>query len=525
MSLPIEFLNRMKDMLGEEYEAFLNSMGQERSYGLRINPLHPVSPEALVDKFGLKRIPWASEGYFYDPSTRPGHNILHEAGAYYIQEPSAMLPAELADVKPGEYVCDLCASPGGKSTQVLGKLGEKGFLLSNEIVPQRARVLSQNIERYGSTITCVTNEDTSTLATQFADFFDVCIVDAPCSGEGMFRKDDTAVCEWSPENVIKCQERQLDILENANVMLKDGGRLVYSTCTFAPQEDEVVIAAFLGKHPEYELVEGNISRCGEISLPGDNEHNTAEPSHDNAKEEIKCSYEITGGNPDWAVKYGDGQVDEELVNRIGLEKAYRVWPHKTHGEGHFAALLIKKLNKDLINAVCREEKDSNVKLGKAKGNRSARGAVKGDILDAKQGFLQFAKEALNVPDNFCEDSHFVMFGDHVYLVPGCLQSACATGFRGYSLERCGLELGELHNGRFLPAHALSHALNQRFFKNIINVDEKDAAKYICGETINAQVEKGWALVCFMGAPLGLGKVSGNVVKNHYPKGLRINGYK
>lgn len=295
--LPELFLKRMQEMLGDEYEAFLQSYEQEKYQALRLNSLKKTKggesaatvlaprKEAcreplfwLGEKTGfhLREVPWAKDGYYYEKEDQPGKHPYHEAGLYYIQEPSAMAPVTLLEVQPGERVLDLCAAPGGKSTQIAAALQGKGLLISNEIHPARAKILSENIERMGIRNACVTNETPQHLSQLFPEYFDRILVDAPCSGEGMFRKNEEACGEWSPENVELCADRQDEILDCAAQMLLPGGRLVYSTCTFAPQENEGSINRFMERHPEFFLV-----------------------------------------------------------------KTLRLWPHHIQGEGHFAAVLEK----------------------------------------------------------------------------------------------------------------------------------------------------------------------------------------
>ena len=202
-----------------------------------------------------KKVSWANEAYYFDENVRPGKHPYHEMGLYYIQEPSAMSAAALLAPKPGMRVLDLCAAPGGKSTQLATYLGDSGLLVSNEINTQRSRILSQNIERMGIKNAIVTNEDSFVLASHFPGFFNAIQVDAPCSGEGMFRKLPEAIEQWSMENVAICAERQKEILDNAAVMLKPGGTIVYSTCTFSKEENEDVIEYFLERHPDFTLEE------------------------------------------------------------------------------------------------------------------------------------------------------------------------------------------------------------------------------------------------------------------------------
>ncbi len=284
--LPEAFLTRMKAQLGEEFEAFLQSLERPRAVALRHNPLKGAMPEL---PFAKEPVPWEPRGFYYDPQARPGLHVYHEAGVYYLQEASAMAPVALLDPQPGERICDLCAAPGGKTTQIAGRMLGKGFLLCNEFSPKRARILSRNIERMAVANALVTNEDTAVLADRFPGFFDRVLVDAPCSGEGMFRKEEAAVTDWSQETVEMCARRQGEILRNAARMVRPGGRLVYSTCTFAPEENEEAVAAFLERHPEF------------------------------VPEKTDAPW-FAPGEPG----------------------CHRLWPHKLLGEGHFAAVLRKE---------------------------------------------------------------------------------------------------------------------------------------------------------------------------------------
>ena len=298
--LPEAFLQRMEAQLGSEYPAFLESLERPRAVALRFNPLKGERP---VLPFVGAPVPWEPEGFYYDPETRPGLHVYHEAGVYYLQEASAMAPVALLDPKPGERVCDLCAAPGGKTTQIAGRMLGQGFLVCNEINPKRAKILSRNIERMGVANALVTNEHPETLASRFPGFFDRVLVDAPCSGEGMFRKEEAAVTDWSQETVQMCARRQREILDSAARLVRPGGRLVYSTCTFAPEEDEETVAAFLEAHPEF----------------------TPEP--------VEAPWFVPGENA-----------------------SYRMWPHKLLGEGHFAAVLRKTQGESGEVPACPGEK-------------------------------------------------------------------------------------------------------------------------------------------------------------------------
>lgn len=261
MNLPIEFEKKMKAFLGDEWDDFLYSYDNNRFQALRFNTLKVQSQEERMRILKTlkissdKKVSWANEAYYFDENVRPGKHPYHEMGLYYIQEPSAMSAAALLAPKPGMRVLDLCAAPGGKSTQLATYLGDSGLLVSNEINTQRCRILSQNIERMGIKNAIVTNEDSFVLASHFPGFFNAIQVDAPCSGEGMFRKLPEAIEQWSMENVAICAERQKEILDNAAVMLKPGGVIVYSTCTFSKEENEDVIEYFLERHPDFTLEE------------------------------------------------------------------------------------------------------------------------------------------------------------------------------------------------------------------------------------------------------------------------------
>lgn len=261
MNLPIEFEKKMKAFLGNEWDDFLYSYDNNRFQALRFNTLKVQSQEERMRILKTlkisseKKVSWANEAYYFDENVRPGKHPYHEMGLYYIQEPSAMSAAALLAPKPGMRVLDLCAAPGGKSTQLATYLGDSGLLVSNEINTQRSRILSQNIERMGIKNAIVTNEDSFVLASHFPGFFNAIQVDAPCSGEGMFRKLPEAIEQWSIENVAICAARQKEILDNAAVMLKPGGTIVYSTCTFSKEENEDVIEYFLERHPDFTLEE------------------------------------------------------------------------------------------------------------------------------------------------------------------------------------------------------------------------------------------------------------------------------
>lgn len=258
--LPAAYTTMIGEMLGQEADAFLQSFTAPRTQGLRFNSLKKHSDSGqyafrnTISLFDLKPIPWCQEGYYYEEPVRPGRHPYHSAGLYYIQEPSAMSAAELLAPVPGETVLDLAAAPGGKTTHIASLMQGNGLLVSNEIHPERAKILAENVERLGIAHALVTSATPGELAIRFPEAFDRIMLDAPCSGEGMFRKDADAINEWSQEHVIMCSSRQWDILQDAYSMLKPGGHLAYSTCTFNRKENEEIVDRILNSYPDMELI-------------------------------------------------------------------------------------------------------------------------------------------------------------------------------------------------------------------------------------------------------------------------------
>ena len=353
MNLPEDFKIKMKALLKDEYEAFIQSYEEGKQQGLRINTLK-VSINDFLQKspFQLEKIPWVKEGFFYKEDERPGKHPYHEAGLYYIQEPSAMAVGELVDPQPGEKVLDLCAAPGGKTTHMAIKMKGEGLLVANEIHPNRAKILSQNVERMGIRNAVVTNETPERLAGRFQGYFDRILVDAPCSGEGMFRKDPVARSEWSLDNVALCSSRQSDIIKRAAEMLRPGGRLVYSTCTFSPEENEGVINQFISETADFMI------------------------------EEIQVYDGFEKGRTDW--------IPEPTT---GIEHTIRLWPHHLQGEGHFIAVLRKN-----------DGEDSSKKHQYAETLRDQK---------TLKDYLKFADENLQMTPK----GDYVLFGDQLYLLP------------------------------------------------------------------------------------------------------------
>ena len=248
--LPPQFIENMREMLGAELPAFLRALEDSPALALRLNPRR-AGAEAVAEAYVDSPVPWAASGRYLRPDARPGAVIAHWGGAYYVQEASAMAPAAVLDARPGERVLDLCAAPGGKSTQIAAGMDNRGLLVSNDPEPARAKVLAGNLERMGAANAVVTNALPGKLAPRLKEFFDAILVDSPCSGEGMFRRDPDARREWNPLSPAGCAARQSEILDRAAAMLKPGGRLVYSTCTFNRLENEGSIQGFLTRHPEF----------------------------------------------------------------------------------------------------------------------------------------------------------------------------------------------------------------------------------------------------------------------------------
>lgn len=450
INLPEEFQVKMKNLLQDEFDDFLKSYTEEKSKGLRVN-VFKISKEHFlqINPFHLEAIPWVNNGFYYSDQDKPGKHPYHEAGLYYVQEPSAMAVGELVAPKPGERVLDLCAAPGGKTTHLAEKMKQTGLLVANEIHPSRAKILSQNVERMGIKNALVLNETPERLAERFPNFFDKILVDAPCSGEGMFRKDPEACGEWSLNNVLLCADRQIHILEKAAVMLKGGGKLVYSTCTFSPEENEGVISYFLNRHPDFEL------------------------------EEVTLYDGFSKGRPDWTLN-GEKEV----------ERTIRLWPHKLRGEGHFIAVL-RKIEGTEVASFKREEGIKNKKWLK--------------------DFYSFTDEHLRkIPSG-----KHIIFGEHLYLIPEEMPS-----LHQLKVLRPGLHLGTFKKNRFEPAHAFALALKEEEVVNQWNFSSTEIIPYLKGESIEAKGEKGWYLIQVDGYSIGWGKLVNNILKNHFPKGLR-----
>ncbi len=484
--LPGAFAERMQRLLGGEYEAFEAGYRQERQYGLRRNLLKGTEEEFVrVMPFPLEKVLWTREGYYYGADVRPGRHVLHEAGAYYIQEPSAMAVVEALDPQPGEKILDLCAAPGGKSTQIAGRMQGQGLLVSNEIVGERARILSQNVERMGVAGCVVCNEKPERISALFPSFFDRVLVDAPCSGEGMFRKEEAAVEEWSPETVRMCAERQAWILEEAAKTVKPGGVLVYSTCTFSPEENEGTVSAFLRAHEEYNIEEA-------------------------ALEDV-----LSPGRADW--------ISQPAA---GIGHTLRLWPHLLRGEGHYIARLRKRGQRTEVFPVQSEQEADMSKS--ARQNRTWMSVGNGVISGHAEWQVTGEKKLCKLTKDFLRDEleiggawmvrhpgRLIRFGEKIYLVPEEMAS-----LDGIKILRPGLQLLTEKKNRLEPAHALAHSLLSGDSERMYGLTEQEAAAYLRGESLACGEQRGWTVLSYAGYALGFGKASGGQMKNHYPKGLR-----
>lgn len=502
----------MQDMLGEAYPAFLRSYEDNKYQALRVNPWKASAQEVQEkSSFHLKQVPWEPNGFYYESDDQPGKHPWHEAGVYYIQEPSAMAPAAYLEAQPSERILDLCAAPGGKTTQIASYMKGQGILVCNEIHPARAKILSENVERMGIPNAMVTNESPQKLAEIFDEYFDRILVDAPCSGEGMFRKNEEACDEWSLENVRICAERQDEILDCAASMLRPGGRIVYSTCTFAPAENEGSMAKFLTRHPEYELLE------------------------------IPVYEGMEQGIPAWAYTHGneDNGLDAEAVAPMHIERTIRLWPHKLQGEGHYLAVLQKngevpqgyegflKYGKECgiqadaaLGGSGKKNKNAfdNKKAYSSKNKLQGSKNIQGNkTAEGIRLYLDFEQEALMKSLLDTKHGGFLTFGDQLYLIPKDMPSV-----QGLKVLRPGLHLGTIKKERFEPSHALALNLHAEEVQRVMQLTSKDpqAQAFINGQTLNYDGEKGWYLIQVDGYSLGWGKLAGAVMKNHYPKGLR-----
>lgn len=478
-TLPLPFLERMKEMLGDDYDAFLESYENPRTYGLRVNTAKLSCQDFQeLSPFPIRPIPWISTGYFYDEESRPARCPYYQAGLYYLQEPSAMTPASRLAIEPGDFVLDLCAAPGGKATALGAALNDTGFLLANDISTSRARALLRNLELFGMKNMLVTDEKPAKLAQRFPAFFNKILLDAPCSGEGMFRKEESLARDWTPEKSAELSDIQKDLILKAADMLRPGGMMLYSTCTFSPCEDEEVVAYLLRERPDMELME----------MPGYEGFSSGRPE-----------YAGTADTSDSETALNLNTFDPEE-----LQKCVRIFPHKMDGEGHFLALFHKK--GDSLPPVFRF---------------SAKGPDKNTRKWLEEFFSEIGLKTIGGQE--FDWNRVEVRKDKVYY-----QLPFPLDLRGISFLRNGLYLGDLKKNRFEPSQPLALALHKGDVEAVISlpVSDERLTRYLKGETLMIEPEeaahkKGWHLLCVDGYPLGFGKLVNGILKNKYPAGWRV----
>jgi NOL1/NOP2/sun family putative RNA methylase len=486
MNLPLVFEDRMKKLLGEEYEEYLNCYSKPHYGGLRVNT-QKTTPEAFEQlcPFSIQRIPWVRNGYYYDTSEQPAKHPYYYAGLYYIQEPSAMTPASLLPIDRGDKVLDICAAPGGKSTELGARLCGEGVLVSNDISNSRAKALLKNLELFGIRNALVLSEAPNKLVQYFPEYFDKILIDAPCSGEGMFRKSPAIIKNWEQYGVEYYNKLQKEIILLAAKMLKPGGYMLYSTCTFSPEENEGTISYLLEQYPEFQVV-------GAIPM-------------EQIRREAGLSYEgFDFGKPEWV----NGK--EELKNCL------RLWPHKINGEGHFIALLHKSLLGNEEGEKGFFDKSSTHYTSSKGGGRTVSGGstAREKNLPSEEA-MDFIKN-LNFP---IKRELLEVREDRLYLLPEGLPD-----LKGLRILRQGLLLGEIKKQRFEPSQALAMALKPAEYNKILRLKTGDSnvIRYLKCEAIEPEgsFQDGWYLVCVEDFPLGWLKIAGNHYKNKYLPGWR-----
>ena len=456
LKLSEEYLNRMRDLLGEEeFSAYLKSFDEERLYGLRVNTAK-VTPEAFPElvSWDLKPVPWIPNGFYYEGTERPAKDPYYYAGLYYLQEPSAMTPAMLLPVEPGDRVLDLCGAPGGKSTELGVKLAGKGVLISNDISNSRAKALLKNLELWGISNICVTSETPDKLADVFGPWFDKILIDAPCSGEGMFRKDDDMVKSYEERGPEYYSEIQKEITDQAVRMLAPGGLLLYSTCTFSRCEDEEIICHILENHQEMEL----------IRLP----------------------------------------LFEGASGGIGLDGCIRLFPHKIKGEGHFISLLRKNGGGAERTAAGSRERSRTEPQGK---KAPALPTELTDFFALMNREFDGSRIMIKNDSVYYLPENFIPAKELRYLRTGLLLG---------ELKNKRFEPGQ---ALAMTLHAEEFKQTISWKKEDDRVIRYLKGETISLTPEEGPV-KGWCLVCVDGYPLGFAKGTGMALKNKYYPGWR-----
>ena len=459
MNLPEKFTEKMKILLGEEYESFLKSYEEGRNFGLRVNTAK-ISVEEFqkIAPFHLTPIPWVENGFYYEEQDRPARHPFYYAGLYYLQEPSAMTPASRLEVHPGEKVLDLCAAPGGKATELGAKLKGEGLLVANDISASRARALLKNIEVFGIENVFLINEVPSKISVQFEEFFDKILVDAPCSGEGMFRKDPDVAKVWSEEKTFECAKQQKEIIMQAAKMLAPGGMLLYSTCTFSPEENEGVIQYLLDKREDFSV------------------------------QQIEGYEGFSSGRPEWIT---DGSEQ--------LKKCVRIWPHKMAGEGHFMALL----KKDGMPGMQSVPKRKGMTISK----------------EERKVLEEFFREVSKPFDL----ERIEIRKDQVYQVTKLLGERRGIVFLRNGLYLGEMKKGRFEPSQSLAMALKKAEYDSvlDFHFDDPRVEKYLRGETIETDDMESKRKKGWQLICVDGYPLGFGKLVNGVLKNKYHLGWRM----
>ena len=464
IQFPEKFQERMQKMLGdEEYAEFLKSYDLPFHNGLRINTWK-TKPQELLQRMGvdLKQVPWNETGFYLENKKQFSKHPYYQGGLYYIQEASAMLPAKLVNAQPGEKILDMCAAPGGKSTAIGAALKGEGLLISNDISKSRAKALLRNLEGFGIINSIVVSEYPEKLSRYFPEFFDKVLIDAPCSGEGMFHKEPSMTESWLRMGPEEYHKLQMEILTYGAKMVRPGGKLIYSTCTFSPEENEQTIEFLLQEYPQFKI----------------------------------CDIKGYEG-------FSDGILKASLSGNEQLKKTIRIFPHKMEGEGHFIALLKKE-----------EEAVSENLKEKEKNNRNKNEKEK-RLPDELTEFLK------NVKRKF-DSSRIDMRGENVYYMPEGLPKLNGVRFLRSGLLLGELKKRRFEPSQALAMNLKKEEYENVLD---FSVDDERIIKYLKGETLEVEdlvssKEKGWYLVCVDGYPLGFGKLSGQMLKNKYLPGWR-----
>jgi len=531
-NFPEEFKKSVKSLfeknsMGSETEEFFESLCMNYVRGIRFNRLkvsdekefvrlleliyeETTSSDEYCKEFVFEKIPWSDDGYYIPQNMYPGRHPLYNSGIFYIQEPSAMLPGRIADVKPGERILDICAAPGGKTLKLASDMEGEGILFSNDINSERTKALIRNIELAGCTNCVVLNESPEKLSNNFYEYFDKVLIDAPCSGEGMFRKDFSAIVSWEKFGPETCVVMQREILRSVDKMVKNGGEIIYSTCTFNSSENEEMMNWFLHEFPNYRVVVTSLN--------------------DDLLKETNLSKGFNFGN--------------------GTENALRVFPHKAKGEGHFVVKL-KKHNTgneeatDIHNPeyenkiLCRQKSEKKSKGISVKTKIEKNLKYKSEendfsVQDFKDAFNYFGENLFSdkyLSGFYSKFKNIQIFSNHVYALPEYIPD-----LNGLNVPKKGFYIGKVKKTRekiiFEPSHSLAITLKMEDVKYFISFASKniELQKYLKGQTLftkdvfNCNIKEnipdnGYVLIGVLGYSLGWGKViQKNTIKNLYPPG-------